>query len=94
MNEEFVSRTEFNQLKREVEEIKKSMSESAKILQAIDKKIDVIDQKLSSSEKIDELIIEPIKKEVYEIKDSNKWLWRTVAASIIAIIINFIFSAK
>ena len=90
MAEEYVSRNEFEQLKKEVAEIKKSMSESEKLLQEIDKKIDIINEKIVTSEKIDELKINPIQKEIDSIKDSNKWLWRTIAGTIIGLIINYI----
>lgn len=91
MAEEYVSRKEFDNLRGEVDNIKKEMNESMKILQAIDKKIDVIDAKIATSEEIDNLKITPMQKELSEIKDNNKWLWRTVVGTMITIAIKIIF---
>lgn len=90
-NEEYVGRSEFENLKKEVENIKVEINDSMKLLQAIDKKIDVIDQKLASAEEIDNLKLTPMQKEITEIKDNNKWLWRTVVGTIVTIAIKILF---
>ncbi len=91
MTDEYVSRQEFDNLKSEVDNIKKEINESMKLLQAIDKKIDVIDQKLATAEEIDNLKLNPMQKEIDEIKDNNKWIWRTVIGTILTIVIKIIF---
>ena len=86
MAEEFVGRTEFNLLKEEVNAIKKDMAESQKLLQAIDKKIDIINEKVITSDKIDELKLNPLEKRVDKLEDSQVWLRRTLIGEVIAII--------
>ena len=90
-DKEFVSREEFDNLKEEVDNIKKEINESMKLLQAIDKKIDVIDQKLKSAEEIEALKFNPLQKEIDEIKDNNRWLWRAVGSALIGLAIKIIF---
>lgn len=111
--EEFVSREEFESLKREVHElkteVKSEFSRSNEFLQKIDKKIDVIFERMDNAAKISNLEnekiesnvlskMEPVKKdiqknaeEIKDIKDNNKWLWRTIGATIIGIAIKVIF---
>ena len=107
--EEYVSREEFENLKKEVAEIKTELSKSMEILQKIDKKCDIISERLENSNKISDLQnekienniiskLEPIKKdiqknteEIKEVQDSNKYIWRTIAGTIIAIVIKVIF---
>ena len=90
MAEDFVSRAEFNNLKEEVSTIKHERLEDFKLLQQIDKKTDVIYEKLSNADKIDELKLSPIEKRVAELEDAQKWLRRTVIATIIGEIITII----
>lgn len=91
MSEEYVSRNEFNQLRDKVDKLEKTMESSEKLLQAIDKKVDVISNEITNANKIEELKIKPIEKDVEAIKDNNKWLWRTIIAVAIGLIANFIF---
>lgn len=91
MTEECVKRTEFENLKKEVDNIKVEITDSRRLLQAIDKKIDVIDQKLASAEEIDNLKLTPMQKEIDEIKDNNKWLWRAIMGTIIGLAIKILF---
>lgn len=91
MAEDCVKREEFENLKKEVDNIKIDMSDSKKLLQAIDKKIDIIDQKLASAEEIDNLKLTPMQRELDEIKDNNKWLWRTIIGTIITVAIKILF---
>ena len=90
MAEEYVGRAEFNQLKEEVNEIKQEMSESSKLLQAIDKKLDVIDTKIVTADKIDDLKLTPLEKRVNSLEESQKWLRRTIAATVISVVIGAI----
>lgn len=91
MAEEYVGRNEFNQLKEKVDKLENTMESSEKLLQAIDKKVDVISNEISNANKIEELKIKPIEKDVETIKDNNKWLWRAVVSVAIGLIANFIF---
>lgn len=79
MAEEYVSREEFNTLKKEVQDIKKEMAENQKILQDIDKKIDVIAEKIVSGEKIDELKLQPLARRIDKLEENHSWLSKTVA---------------
>ena len=105
MSEDFVSRDEFNGLKQEVQELKLEFNESKNILIMIDKKIDVITERLENTTKVSDLQnknietritskLEPMQKEIDEIKDSRKWLWRTIGAVIIGIVIKIIFDVS
>ena len=105
MSEDFVSRDEFNGLKQEVQELKLEFNESKNILTMIDKKIDVITERLENTTKVSDLQnknietritskLEPMQKEIDEIKDSRKWLWRTIGAVIIGIVIKIIFDVS
>jgi predicted nucleic acid-binding Zn-ribbon protein len=94
MAENYVSKLEFDNLKQEVEEIKKDMSESTKMLQAIDKKIDIINEKIITADKIDDFRFRPIEKRVKKLEDDQTWLWRTVIASIIGLLIKVLFDVS
>lgn len=105
MSEGFVSRDEFNDLKQEVQELKLEFNESKNILTMIDKKIDIITERLENTTKVSDLQnenietritskLEPMQKEIDEIKDSRKWLWRTIGAVIIGIVIKIIFDVS
>lgn len=94
MPEEFVKREEFNNLKQEVEKIKEEMSESAKTLHSIETKIDVITERLISSDKIDELKLNPLEKRLSKLEDSITWLWRAFATSLIGILVKVVFDVS
>lgn len=89
--DEFVSRKEFDLLKQEVNEIKAELKSNADLLISIDKKIDIISEKVTTSEKTNNLIINPIEERVKKIESSNTWLWRTIAGAIITIVVKIIF---
>lgn len=91
MSEEYVGREEFNNLKSEVQELKEEVSEYRKLLQQIDKKIDVIGEKITNGEKMDELKIAPIVSRVSKLEEHQSWLSKTVAGTIIGIVIKLIF---
>ena len=98
MTNEFVSREEFNNLKSEVAEIKEEMSKNSEVLQSIDKKTSIIFEKLDNFEKVSNMQIEPLKKDITkntedikEIKSNNQWLWRTSLGIILSIVIKIIF---
>lgn len=98
MANEFVSREEFDNLKLEVAEIKEEMSKSSEVLQSIDKKTSIIFEKLDNFEKVSNMQIEPLKKDINnntesikELKSNSQWTWRTIATVIIGIVIKIIF---
>lgn len=88
---EFVSREEFENLKSEVAEIKEDLSKSSELLKSIDKRTDIILEKLEGFNKISNMQIEPIKKDIEELKSNSQWIWRTLASVIIGIIAKIIF---
>ena len=94
MSDEFVSKTEFLALKEEVNEIKKEMEETSKILQTIDKKIDIINEKILTADKIDDLKFTPLEKRVKTLEDNQSWLWKTIGATIIGIVIKIIIDVS
>ena len=98
---EFVSREEFDNLKLEVAEIKEEMSKSSEVLQSIDKKTSIIFEKLDNFEKVSNMQIEPLKKDINnntesikELKSNSQWTWRTIASVIIGIVIKIIFDVN
>ena len=86
MEKEYVDRSEFNQLKEEVNDIRKEMLESQKLLMAIDKKIDIINEKVLTSDKVETLRLQPLERRVDTLEDSQKWLRRTILGSVIAMV--------
>lgn len=95
---EFVSREEFENLKSEVAEIKEEMSKSGELLINIDKRTDIILEKLDNLDKVSNMQIEPLKKDINnnaesikELKSNSQWTWRTIASVIIGIVIKIIF---
>ena len=94
MDKDYVDRNEFNQLKEEVNEIKADLTKSTELLQKIDKKIDIIDTKVVTADKIDDLKLTPLEKRVDTlekrtdtIEEGNKWLRRTIATTVIGVVI-------
>lgn len=95
---EFVSREEFENLKSEVAEIKEDLSKSSELLKNIDKRTDIILEKLDNFDKISNMQIEPLKKDITkntedikEIKSNSQWLWKAVGTTIIGIVIKVVF---
>lgn len=87
MEESYVSKQEFNILREEVQEMKKEM----KLLPEIDKKIDVITEKVTIGNQMDELKLKPLIRRVEILEDNNKYLSRTMAGTIIGIVIKLFF---
>lgn len=94
MAEEFVERKEFNDLKNEVNKIREDMVETAKTLSSIDKKIDVITERLVSSDKIDELKLNPIEKRVSKLEDNLGWLWKAFGGALIGVLVKVVFDVS
>lgn len=98
---EFVSREEFENLKSEVAEIKDELSKSSELLINIDKRTDVILEKLDNLDKVSNMQIEPLKKDITkntedikEIKSNSQWLWRAIGSVLIGIVIKLIFDVS
>ena len=91
MNEDFVTKTEFDELKKQVDKLESNMSEIEHLFQAIDKKIDVISEKINSGANVTDLKIQPIEKRVFDLEDSQKWVIRIIIGEVIAIVCSFIF---
>ena len=91
MSEDFVSRNEFNGLKQEVQELKEEFSEYNGLLHQIERKIDVIAEKLNTADEITILKLQPLEKRVTKLEENHSWLSKTVAATIIGIVIKLIF---
>lgn len=94
MPEEFVKREEFNILRKDVDKIKEEMSESSKTLQAIERKIDVITERLGSSDKIDELKINPLEKRITKLEDNQTWLWRAFGTALVGVLVKVVFDVS
>ena len=92
--EAYVDRTEFEALKKEVEEIKAEQNKNADLLHEIDKKIDVICGSMKNSEKYEELKFKPLAEKVEKIESSNTWLWRAIAGAIITLAVKIIFDVN
>ena len=85
--EDYVKRSEFDNLKNQVERLEGEMDESSKLLQAIDKKIDVISEKIVTADKIDTLKLTPLERRVDTIEDGQKWMRRTILSELVGIVI-------
>lgn len=86
MANEFVSREEFENLKKEVTEIKDELGKSGDLLNKIDKKTDIIFEKLDNFSKVSSMQIEPLNKDIKknaedikELKSNSQWAWRSIA---------------
>ena len=88
MVDEYVSRKEFEEFKKEMLE---KTENNQKLLQEIVRKIDVIAEKIATGEKIDELKLQPLTARVTKLEENHSWLSKTVLATIIGIIIKLFF---
>lgn len=91
MVEEYVSRQEFNILKKDVQDLKEIREKDSQLLISIDKKVDIISERLSSADKTDELKLQPLTERVKKLEENHSWLSKTLGATIIGIIIKLIF---
>lgn len=91
MNEDFVTKTEFDELKKQVDKLESNMSEIEHLFQAIDKKIDVISEKINSGANVTDLKIRPLEKRVFDLEESHKWVIRAIIGEVVAIVCAFIF---
>lgn len=101
MTEEFVSKNEFEDFKRETREdiraINNELKDDKALLHKIDKNVDSIIAKLEASndaektektltEQIVDLKLKPIEQKVNELKSSKTWATRLLIGELIAII--------
>lgn len=86
MSEEFVTKLEFEDFKNEVRANRK---DDNKLLTEIDKKVDIIFEKIVNADDKENLKLQPIKESVSKLEDNQKWLWRSVGATIIGLIFKF-----
>ena len=91
MNEEYITKEEFRELKKEVDDLKNNMHEIEKLFQAIDKKIDVISEKILNNDDKTSLKLEPLNKRVTDLEDSQKWIIRAIIVEVIGIVATVIF---
>lgn len=94
MSEEFVKKEEFNNLKQEVEKIKDEISDNTKTLNLMDKKLDVITERLVSSDKIDELKINPLEKRLANVENNQSWLWKAFGGALIGVLVKVVFDVS
>lgn len=94
MADEYVTKSEFDSLKEDVKEIKKDRIEDQKLWQAMDKKLDIINEKISNSEKVENLRIEQVEETVKKMQGNQEWLWRTIGATVLGIVIKIIFDVS
>lgn len=89
--QEFVSKEDFDKLEKKVLKVEETVDKTADILNMIDKKVDGILIKIEDSNKINDLTLKPIHDRLLRVEDNQKWIWRTIGASIIGIAIKIIF---
>jgi t-SNARE complex subunit (syntaxin) len=94
MEEKFVNRQEFEKLEKKVNDIEKTMNDNFDLLTKIDKKVDLINEKIISSDKIEDLKLEPLDTRVKRVEENQSWLWRTTGATILGIIIKIVFDVS
>ncbi len=87
--DEYVSRKEFEDFKKEMLE---KTENNQKLLQEIVRKIDVIAEKIATGEKIDELKLQPLTARVTKLEENQSWLWKLCASIIITGIISAIIT--
>lgn len=93
-NEEFVSKKEFENLEKKVNKIEEELNKSSVLLTEIDKKVDRIFVKLEDSNRIDDLTLKPINDRLNKLEGNYSWLWKTVGATIIGIVVKIIFDVS
>lgn len=91
MNEDYITKEEFKELKKEVDDLKNNMHEIEKLFQAIDKKIDVISEKILNSDNVTSLKLEPITDRVRDLEDNQKWIIRAIIVEVVGIVATVIF---
>ena len=89
MSENYVGKGEFNILVKRVDKMEATMENSERLLQQIERKIDVISEKIINADKQEQLKLAPMEEKLNEVKDNQKWLWRSVGGTAIGLIIKY-----
>lgn len=74
----FVGKEEFNILVKRVDKMEAQNEQNEKLLREVDKKVDIILEKIVNADKQEALKLEPMEEKINEVKDNQKWLWRSV----------------
>ena len=91
MAEEYVRKEDFDKLEKKVLKIEETVDQTANVLSTIDKKVDGILIKLEDTDKMNALTLKPINDRLLRVEDNQKWIWRTIGGSLIAIAVKVIF---
>lgn len=93
---EFVGKEEFNNLVARVNKMEEQSRENEKLLREVDKKVDVILEKLTNAGTTEDLKIQtidlklqPVQDRVEKLEDSKKWLWRSIGATAIGLVLKY-----
>ena len=92
--ENVVTRQEFEKLEKKVESIETAQAQNIKILTEIDGKVSLINEKLSNSNAVEDLKLNPLRKRVEELEESQKWTWRTIIGASIGLIVKLVFDVS
>lgn len=88
--EQYVNKSEFERLEKDVQEIKASREKDSQLLMAIDKKIDIISERIKNTDQTDDLKLQQLTARVKKLEETLTWVSRTLAGTIIGIIIKII----
>lgn len=89
MSENYVGKEEFNILVKRVDKMEEQNEKNEKLLQEVDKKVDIILEKIVNADKQEQLKLAPMEEKLNEVKDNQKWLWRSVGGTAIGLIIKY-----
>lgn len=92
--ENVVTRQEFEKLEKKVESIETAQAQNIKILTEIDGKVSLINEKLTNQNAIEDLKLNPLKKRVEDLEESQKWTWRAFGGALIGIVVKFVFDVS
>lgn len=89
MSESYVGKEEFNILVKRVDKMELQNEKNEELLQEVDKKVDIILEKIVNADKQEQLKLAPMEEKINEVKDNQKWLWRSVGGTAIGLIIKY-----
>jgi len=87
--ENYVGKEEFNNLVERVNRMEEQSRENEKLLREVDKKVDVILEKLTNAGATEDLKLAPITKRVEDLEDGKKWMWRSIGATAIGLVLKY-----
>mgnify|MGYP002524352977 CR=1 FL=1 len=94
MTNEVVSRKEFENLEKKVNELEDTIMKNSDLLNQIDKKVDGILIKLEDRNTINDLTLKPLNERVTKVEDNQKWVWRTIVVALILEGLNILSSVS